>query len=208
MRRLNITATRKLATGYCCPRVHGEPAAPARRRTPARHPSSASDPGAADPGGRERPRELLRGPCKLSQPRSGSRDATRLDCHPAVHSTADRSARRPPRRTGPERGGLLETRPQAAARPRHRRRRFHRWSFVLLYGQQLARVAAMTRSPVHDRSDSLSVRFGTRDVEIRELLAGFVRAHLDSGRHYRIATAFDRSPHHGSLWLVRRSGLS
>jgi hypothetical protein len=48
-------------------------------------------------------------------------------------------------------------------------------SFVLLYGQQLARVASMTRSQVHDRCDSLAVRFGTADVEIPEPLAGFVR---------------------------------
>jgi hypothetical protein len=38
-------------------------------------------------------------------------------------------------------------------------------SFVLLYGQQLSRIAAMTRSQVHDRGDSLSIRFGTGDVE-------------------------------------------
>jgi hypothetical protein len=67
-------------------------------------------------------------------------------------------------------------------------------SFVLLYGQQLARVASMTRSQVHDRCDSLAVRFGTADVEIPEPLAGFVRAHLDAPRrHTSIAAPPDRT---------------
>jgi integrase len=69
-------------------------------------------------------------------------------------------------------------------------------SFVLLYGQQLSRVAAMTRSQVHDRGDSLSIRFGTGDVEIPEPLAGFVRIHLDAPRrHTSIAAPPD------STWL-------
>lgn len=69
-------------------------------------------------------------------------------------------------------------------------------SFVLLYGQQLSRIAAMTRSQVHDRGDSLSIRFGTGDVEIAEPLAGFVRAHLDAPRrHTSIAAPPD------SKWL-------
>ncbi|MGH3803369.1 MAG: hypothetical protein ACRDTD_25225, partial [Pseudonocardiaceae bacterium] len=69
-------------------------------------------------------------------------------------------------------------------------------SFVLLYGQQLSRVAAMTRSQVHDRGDSLSIRFGTGDVEIAEPLAGFVHAHLDAPRrHTSIAAPPD------STWL-------
>ena len=35
-------------------------------------------------------------------------------------------------------------------------------SFVLLYGQQLSRIVAMTRSQVHDRGDSLSIRIWNR----------------------------------------------
>jgi len=67
---------------------------------------------------------------------------------------------------------------------------------VLLYGQQLSRVAAMTRSQVRDRGDSLSIRFGTGDVEIAEPLAGFLRAHLDAPRrHTSIAAPPD------STWL-------
>ena len=57
-------------------------------------------------------------------------------------------------------------------------------SFVLLYGQQLCRVAAMTRSQVHDRGEGLSIRFGTGDVEIPEPLAGFLRAHFDAPRRH------------------------
>ena len=57
-------------------------------------------------------------------------------------------------------------------------------SFVLLYGQQLARIAAMTRDQVHDRGDTLSIRFGIVDVEITEPLAGFVRGHLDAPRRH------------------------
>ena len=57
-------------------------------------------------------------------------------------------------------------------------------SFVLLYGQQLARIAAMTRDQVHDRGDTLSIRFGIVDVEITEPLAGFVRGHLDAHRRH------------------------
>jgi hypothetical protein len=69
-------------------------------------------------------------------------------------------------------------------------------SFVLLYGQQLSRVAAMTRSQVHDRGDSLSIRFGPGDVEIPEPLSGFVRAHLDAPRrHTSIAAPLN------STWL-------
>ena len=69
-------------------------------------------------------------------------------------------------------------------------------SFVLLYGQQLSRIAAMTRSQVHDRGEGLSIRFGTGDVEIAEPLAEFVRAHLDAPRrHTSIAAPPD------SAWL-------
>jgi hypothetical protein len=69
-------------------------------------------------------------------------------------------------------------------------------SFVLLYGQQLSRVTAMTRNQVHDRRESLSIRFGTGDVEIPEPLAGFVHAHLRAPRrHTSIAAPPD------STWL-------
>jgi hypothetical protein len=69
-------------------------------------------------------------------------------------------------------------------------------SFLLLYGQQLARIAAMTRDQVHDRGDTLSIRFGTADVEITEPLAGFVRDHLDAPRrHTSLAAPLD------STWL-------
>jgi hypothetical protein len=57
-------------------------------------------------------------------------------------------------------------------------------SFVLLYGQQLARIAVMTRDQIHDRGDTLSIRFGIADVEITEPLAGFVRGHLDAPRRH------------------------
>ena len=80
-------------------------------------------------------------------------------------------------------------------------------SFVLLYGQQLSRIAAMTRSQVHDRGDSLSIRFGPADVEIPEPLAGFVRAHLDAPtpthqhrraarQHLAVPRTPSRSTHH------------
>ena len=68
-------------------------------------------------------------------------------------------------------------------------------SFVLLYGQQLSRIAAMTRNQIQDRRDALSVRFGTADIEIPEPLAGFVRAHLDAPRRHASLAAPD------SNWL-------
>jgi hypothetical protein len=53
----------------------------------------------------------------------------------------------------------------------------------------------MTRSHVHDRGDSLSIRFGPRDVEIPEPLAGFVRAHLQAPRrHTSIAVPHAANP--------------
>jgi hypothetical protein len=55
-------------------------------------------------------------------------------------------------------------------------------SFVLLYGQQLSRIATMTRDQIHNHSPALSVRFGTADIEIPEPLAGFVRTHLEAPR--------------------------
>lgn len=55
---------------------------------------------------------------------------------------------------------------------------------VLLYAQQLSRISAMTRTQVYDRPDGLSVRFGRRDVNIDEPLAGFIRAQLDAPRRH------------------------
>lgn len=60
---------------------------------------------------------------------------------------------------------------------------------VLLYAQQLSRVSAMTRTQVYDRSDGLAVRFGQRDVNIAEPLAGFIRTHLAAPwRHDSLGT--------------------
>jgi hypothetical protein len=66
-------------------------------------------------------------------------------------------------------------------------------SFVLLYGQQLSRIAAMTRDQIHDRGHTLSARFGTGDIAIPEPLAGFVRAHLDAPRRHASLGAPDSS---------------
>ena len=107
-----------------------------------------------------------------------------LDRHPAAHSTADRVPRRPPRWSGHQRdyyrrlAHLLLHDPGIASVDRVA------CSFVLLYGQQLSRIAAMTRDQVHDRGDTLSIRFGIADVEITEPLAGFVRVHLDAPRRH------------------------
>jgi hypothetical protein len=49
---------------------------------------------------------------------------------------------------------------------------------------------------VHDRGESLSIRFGTGDVAIPEPLAGFVREHLDAPRRH---TSIAASP--DSTWL-------
>jgi hypothetical protein len=64
-------------------------------------------------------------------------------------------------------------------------------SFVVLYGQQLSRIATMTRDQIHDRDHRLSVRFGAGDIEIPEPLAGFVRAHLDAPRRHASLAAPD-----------------
>jgi hypothetical protein len=62
-------------------------------------------------------------------------------------------------------------------------------SFLLLYGQQLSRIAAMTRNQVHDDGAALSVRFGNTDVDVVEPLAGFVRTQLaEPYRHNSIGT--------------------
>jgi hypothetical protein len=68
-------------------------------------------------------------------------------------------------------------------------------SFVLLYGQQLSRIATMTRDQIHNRGDTLLMRFGARDIEVPEPLAGFIRAHLDTPRRHASIGAPD------STWL-------
>ncbi len=58
---------------------------------------------------------------------------------------------------------------------------------VLLYAQQLSRIARMTRTQIHDHGDILTVRFGAGDVTIDEPLAGFIRAQLaDPLRHHSL----------------------
>jgi hypothetical protein len=68
-------------------------------------------------------------------------------------------------------------------------------SFVLLYGQQLSRIARMTRDQIHDRGNTLSVRFGTADTELADPLAGFVHTQLDTPRRHASLAAPD------SNWL-------
>lgn len=58
---------------------------------------------------------------------------------------------------------------------------------VLLYAQQLSRIARMTCNQIHDRGDTLSVRFGAADVTIDDPLAGFIRSQLaDPLRHHSL----------------------
>jgi hypothetical protein len=57
--------------------------------------------------------------------------------------------------------------------------------FLLLYGQQLSRIAGMTRAQVHDHSTVLTVRFGRSDAVIPEPLAGFVREQLAAPRRHQ-----------------------
>ena len=125
-------------------------------------------------------RWLVTGPPTL---RRENRRLPRLDRRPQAHPTADR-------------GAECLDRDGPALNEEDHWRLAHRLlhdpdiasidrvagCFVLLYGQQLSRVAAMTRSQVHDRGEGLSIRFGTGDVEIPEPLAGFVRAHLHAPR--------------------------
>jgi hypothetical protein len=66
-------------------------------------------------------------------------------------------------------------------------------SFLLLYGQQLSRIAAMTRNQVRDGA-ALSVRFGNTDVDVAEPLAGFVRAQLAAPRRHASIGAPSLSP--------------
>ena len=56
--------------------------------------------------------------------------------------------------------------------------------FLLLYGQQLSRIAGMTRAQVRDHRPGLTVRFGRNDAAIPEPLAGFVRDQLAAPRRH------------------------
>ena len=56
--------------------------------------------------------------------------------------------------------------------------------FLLLYGQQLSRIAGMTRAQVRDHGTGLTVRFGRNDAAIPEPLAGFVRDQLAAPRRH------------------------
>jgi hypothetical protein len=56
--------------------------------------------------------------------------------------------------------------------------------FLLLYGQQLSRIAGMTRAQVRDHGPGLTVRFGRNDAAIPEPLAGFVRDQLAAPRRH------------------------
>ena len=56
--------------------------------------------------------------------------------------------------------------------------------FLLLYGQQLSRIAGMTRAQVRDHGTMLTVRFGRHDATIPEPLAGFVRDQLAAPRRH------------------------
>jgi hypothetical protein len=57
-------------------------------------------------------------------------------------------------------------------------------SFLLLYGQQLSRIATMTREQIHDRGDRIRVRFGRTDIDLAQPLAGHLRAHLAHPRRH------------------------
>lgn len=56
--------------------------------------------------------------------------------------------------------------------------------FLLLYGQQLSRIAGMTRAQVRNHGTELTVRFGRNDAAIPEPLAGFVRDQLAAPRRH------------------------
>lgn len=57
--------------------------------------------------------------------------------------------------------------------------------FLLLYGQQLSRIAGMTRAQVRDHATMLTVRFGRNDAAIPEPLAGFIRDQLAAPRRHQ-----------------------
>lgn len=56
--------------------------------------------------------------------------------------------------------------------------------FLLLYGQQLSRIAGMARAQVRDHGPGLTVRFGRNDAAIPEPLASFVRDQLATPRRH------------------------
>lgn len=66
----------------------------------------------------------------------------------------------------------------------------------LMYGQQLSRIAVMTRAQVHDTPTVLTIRFGRGDIVIDAPLAGHIREHLRAPRrHHSVGAPTD------TLWL-------
>ena len=58
-------------------------------------------------------------------------------------------------------------------------------ALLLLYGQQLSRITAMTTDQVVRRGEQMSVRFGRDDIDIPQPLAGLLVALVHDGRRYR-----------------------
>jgi integrase len=56
---------------------------------------------------------------------------------------------------------------------------------LLLYGQPLSRIAAMTTSQVTRRDDQVSIRLGRHDAPVPAPLAGAVLTLINDGRSYR-----------------------
>jgi hypothetical protein len=64
--------------------------------------------------------------------------------------------------------------------------------FLLLYSQQLSRIAGMTRAQVRDHGTELTIRFGHHDAAIPEPLAGFARDQLAAPqRHHSLGAPPD-----------------
>lgn len=55
---------------------------------------------------------------------------------------------------------------------------------LLLYGQQLSRITAMTTTQITHHDGQLTIRFGTHNVQIPEPLAGLIQALIRDGRRY------------------------
>lgn len=53
---------------------------------------------------------------------------------------------------------------------------------LLLYGQQLSRITAMTTTQIIHHDGQLTIRFGTHNVQIPEPLAGLIQALIQDGR--------------------------
>ena len=58
-------------------------------------------------------------------------------------------------------------------------------AMLLLYGQQLSRITAMTTDQVLRRGEQVTVRFGREDIDVPEPLAGLLLALVHDGRRYR-----------------------